>query len=243
MYSPKSKIEKIRLAYSTKKEGNMSFRYGSIDEVKNNRNVFLQKANIEPKDCVYMKVQDSDGISVVGREQCGAGMESLDSSILADALITRTRGIYLLLTIADCLPVVIVDPKKEILALAHCGWKSVDCLLPSTVIKKITSMYSSNPQDIHIVIGPSIKKDSYYIHSQRMMSAHMQPFVTQSKDGGCFIDLVGSVVSQCMRYGVPKGNIDVDPIDTAIDTRFFSHYRDSRNGLPEQRFMCSVGME
>jgi copper oxidase (laccase) domain-containing protein len=72
-------------------------------------------------------------------------------------------------------------------------------------------------------MGPSIKKDSYLLE--------------EYPNG---YDLTGENIKQLLLKGVREENIIVDPTDTATDTNFFSHYRESRKKENEGRFLTTT---
>lgn len=80
-----------------------------------------------------------------------------DSDIVGyDGLITDKKGIALVTFYADCTPVYLFDPVKEIIASVHSGWRSAYKQIATKCVKKMHSMFKSDPSDIEVVIGPSL---------------------------------------------------------------------------------------
>ncbi len=228
--------------FSSVEDGNMSFLWGEEEEVLKNRENFLQKLAVDPKKCAVMSVWDEN---IIGEVTCDTSMGiGKEKSIKADALITQEKGIALFLLTADCLPIVLFDPIKEIVALVHAGWKSTDARLCARVIEALGKQYGSKPADIIVGIGPGIHKESYvFTNNTREYSSEWDSFLKYVPGGGVAVDIVGYNVKQLLGAGIPRGNIEVSEIDTGSDTRFFSHHRAKKTGEKEGRFATVVMMK
>lgn len=81
----------------------------------------------------------------------------------ADAILTNKKGLALLMRFADCVPILLFDPNKKIVGIAHAGWKGT---IQKVVAKTVLSMkkyYGSKPEDILAGIGPSIAGHHYEV--------------------------------------------------------------------------------
>jgi polyphenol oxidase len=81
----------------------------------------------------------------------------------ADAILTQKENITLAMRFADCVPVLLYDPKINIIALIHSGWIGTVDKIVTDVIKMMKDVYNSNPENILAGIGPSIGPDHYLI--------------------------------------------------------------------------------
>ena len=221
---------------STKEDGNLSLRLESPEVVFPRREAFLAKYGIRSEDCVFIDTEHGDKIVHVGISDKG-------KSISTEALITKDPNVVLYLLTADCFPVTFYDSKKQILALAHMGWRPTDKLLATKVIEEMKSVYDSKPEDIQIFIGPGIHKESYkFIDSVQKQIPAWSDFLTDSPDGETQIDILGYIQEQVIRSGVLQEHVDISPIDTATSAKYFSHYRSVRTGEAEGRFATIFGM-
>lgn len=235
------KIKSLVHGFSTKQEGNVSLFFGLHKEVNQNQEKSLKKLNISPNDCITMTLQHGINIEIVDHTFKKRGMFRKDA-VLADALITKEKGTFLFLFVADCLPIIFYDPEQEIVALAHLGWKGTDQELSKKVISKLVAL-GSNPKNILVGIGPGIHKESYKkINPEQKGKKEWEKFLQDLPDDQTSIDIVGYNVQQIIESGIPKENIEVSDIDTATSSDFFSHYRSKRIGEPEGRFAAIVGM-
>jgi polyphenol oxidase len=83
-----------------------------------------------------------------------------------DALATKRPGLLLGVRTADCSPVLVVDPKKRVVAAIHAGWRGT---LARIVVKTIGQMqmeFKSNPKDLLAAIGPTIGGCCYEVGTE-----------------------------------------------------------------------------
>jgi polyphenol oxidase len=107
---------------------------------------------------------------VAARQVHGTNIEVIDESALAqatertpmlfvpaaDALVTSLTGVGLLIKIADCQAVFLVDPGRKLIANIHCGWRgSVQGLL-GKVVRLLQDRFQCRPEDLLATISPSL---------------------------------------------------------------------------------------
>lgn len=80
-----------------------------------------------------------------------------------DGLITNKKGIALSTYHADCVPIYFYDKVKEVIALAHAGWKGTLNNISKEIIKNMIKDFNCNIEDISVAIGPSIGPCCYEI--------------------------------------------------------------------------------
>ena len=73
-----------------------------------------------------------------------------------DALVTRMHGIGLLIKIADCQAVFLVDPVREVIANVHCGWRGNVKNIIGKVVRFLEVEFGSRPSDLLATISPSL---------------------------------------------------------------------------------------
>ena len=86
--------------------------------------------------------------------------------IRADALLTANPEVTLFMRFADCTPVLLFDPNKKVVGIAHAGWQGTVKRAASNLVRGFTHLFGSNPGDIQAVIGPSIGPDHYEVGHQ-----------------------------------------------------------------------------
>lgn len=81
----------------------------------------------------------------------------------ADAILTDHREITLFMRFADCVPVFLFDPVKQVAGIVHAGWRGTVDRAAAAAVDRMVSQYGSRPADLIAGIGPSICVDHYEI--------------------------------------------------------------------------------
>ena len=165
----------------------------------------------------------------------------------ADALVTRTDGIAIGVTAADCGPILFVDPNARVIGAAHAGWKgALTGVLESTIgaMEKL----GADRGGIVAAIGPMIRQHSYEVGSEfveRFLDAdagNAMFFLPGERDGHSMFDLAGFIRMRLENAGVLM--IDDVGIDTYSDERFFSYRRSVHRKEPDYgRHVHAIALE
>jgi YfiH family protein len=116
---------------------------------------------------VWCRQVHSDGVAAVGEADAGRGAAEEASVVLdADAMVTDTPGLPLCVKVADCVPVVIVDPERGALGLAHAGWGGTVARICSRTVAAMGERYGCEPGALHAAIGPSIGPAGYEVGAE-----------------------------------------------------------------------------
>lgn len=83
----------------------------------------------------------------------------------ADGILTDKKDITLFMRFADCVPILLADPKKNVIGIVHAGWQGTASKISSKATEKMQAVYGSNPKDILAGIGPSICPSCYQVGS------------------------------------------------------------------------------
>jgi YfiH family protein len=158
-------------------------------------------------------------VRVVDERDLGA------DDVHADAMITAARGMALTLRFADCIPVLFHDRRRDVVGIAHAGWKGVaNGVLPATV-RAMRDAFGCDPADVTAGIGPSIGPQKFEVGpdvAAEIQRAVDEPVVRETPDARPHVDLWRAARRQLHDAGV--GNIEVAGICTASHTHeWFSH--------------------
>ena len=154
----------------------------------------------------------------------------------ADALVTRTEGLAIGVTAADCGPILFVDPIARVIGAAHAGWKgALTGVLESTVgaMEKL----GADRAGIVAAIGPLIRQHSYEVGNEfvgRFLDADAENalfFIPAAREGHAMFDLAGFIRKRLENAGVLM--IDDVGVDTYSDERFFSYRRSVHRQEPD----------
>jgi len=145
----------------------------------------------------------------------------------ADAVITNQKNLPIAVLTADCVPILICDNKKRIVAAIHAGWKGAFKGIIDKVIKFMVKKGCSL-KNITAVIGPSISVKNYEVKDD-----FMKKFIKKDKkslkyfkieNNKLYFDLSQYVYSQILQNKIK--NIDTIKLDTFdIKNKFFSARR------------------
>jgi YfiH family protein len=165
----------------------------------------------------------------------------------ADAIVTRTEGLSIGVTAADCGPILFVDPNARVIGAAHAGWKgALTGVLESTVaaMEKLGAERSG----IVAAIGPLIRQHSYEVGSEfveRFIAADSENalfFIPSTREGHAMFDLAGFIRMRLENAGVLM--IDDLGVDTYADDRFFSYRRSVHRKEPDYgRHVHAIALE
>ena len=109
---------------------------------------------VEISGMVMANQKHTDQVSVVKKEDAGYGIIRPHGEDYADAMITAQTGIMLCIHTADCVPVVLFDPVKRVIGIAHSGWVGSSKHIAGKTLKKMIDEYHSRPEDVICAIGP-----------------------------------------------------------------------------------------
>lgn len=223
-------------AFSTKEAGDFGAGSKVDDEIIKKRINWLKKFNIDSTNVITLPLAGGTDVFV---------LKSIDQKFpdQFDSAITNLKNLYFVLIVADCLPVIIYDSKKEVLGLVHAGWRGLDGGIIGKTIDEMVKVYEISPQDLVVGIGPSIHKNSYIKDSlfKEKVSAKLNKYIFQVAENKFQIDLIFAAVDEMASCGVEKSNIEVSNQDT-FSNNYFSHHRAKTKKEPEDRNLAVVGL-
>jgi YfiH family protein len=158
-----------------------------------------------------------------------------------DALITDQTGLLLTVTVADCAPVLVFDPRQGAVAAIHAGWRGTAAGIVEKTMRELTNRFGSRPVDCYAYIGTCIDECAYEVDAD--VADHF-PRPHKRWDGDrhkFYLDLKGANRSQLLDAGVPAVQIGLSPYSTVVDNRdYFSHRRENgRTG----RSLAAIAMK
>jgi purine-nucleoside/S-methyl-5'-thioadenosine phosphorylase / adenosine deaminase len=80
-----------------------------------------------------------------------------------DALITQEPGVLLSVRAADCMPVLLADPRRRAVAAIHAGWRGALAGIVKIAVGEMIRIFDSHPDDLLAAIGPSIRACCYEV--------------------------------------------------------------------------------
>jgi YfiH family protein len=89
--------------------------------------------------------------------------KSSDAPLAGDGLITATPGLLLAVLTADCLPVILVDPKQRAVGIFHAGWRGTLKRIVEKGVGEMHRHFGTRSRDIKAAIGPGIRGCCYQV--------------------------------------------------------------------------------
>ena len=153
--------------------------------------------------------------------------------LFGDGLITNARHLAIGILTADCAPILFFEPKKNIIAAAHVGWKGAYKKIGKKMINYFKKK-GSKLGDIFVVIGPCISQNNYEIKNN-----FREKFLKQNPKNKkhfkiiknkIYFDLKGYIFKQLKNAGI--NNIEIIKKDTFNPkNNFFSARRSLKKKL------------
>jgi YfiH family protein len=131
---------------------------------------------------------------------------------------TATAGLMLYVTVADCVPIYLVDPVARVVALLHAGWRGVAGRILERGVEILSHNANVNSADIVMHCGISICYNCYEVGSEVIDALRL---VSDGR-GKAQADLPAILADQARGLGIPQ--VSSSPLCSAHDRdRFFSH--------------------
>lgn len=145
----------------------------------------------------------------------------------ADAIISDQKGLTLFMRFADCVPILLFDPYKEVIGIAHAGWKGTVTKIIENTIDAMFRSYGCIANDLIAGIGPSIAAHHYQIGPEVIREVKQEFDINAagfliSENGKTYFDLWKANQKLLENKGVQQ--IEVSNLCTACNTTdWFSH--------------------
>jgi YfiH family protein len=126
-------------------------------QVAENRRRIAAAIGFEAEAVVACQQVHSATIQSVSAVDRGRGAhDHSDAFPATDGLITNVPGIPLMVMVADCIPVLIADPVRRVVAALHAGWRGTQQQIVTQALVRMQQEFGCHPADIQIAIGGGI---------------------------------------------------------------------------------------
>lgn len=223
---------------------NLNFNVGdAVDNVKENFKRFADAIDVDYSSLVYSHQTHTVNVMEADSSMSLMGIERERSYENIDGLITNEKGVCLVTSYADCVPIYLVDTTNKAIGLAHSGWRGTVGNIIKSTLKLMQEKYNTSPLDIIACIGPSICKDCYEV-SEDVIEEFKKKYspveieqIAEKKpytEGKYLLNLHKACEINLLNEGVLKENIALPDICTCCNSeRLFSHRasKGKRGGL------------
>ena len=164
-----------------------------------------------------------------------------------DALITKARGVALVMSSADCVPLMLYDPAREVIALVHAGWRGTARGIVAATVDAMRERFGCRPADIRAGMGPSIGACCYEVSEEvrrffrgecefeimptreryRNLVRESAVFTIRELPGrnSLRLDIWQTHRNQLLMAGLSPEHIESSQICTSCESRHFYSYR------------------
>ena len=148
-----------------------------------------------------------------------------------DALITNQIKTAIGVFTADCVPVILVDITKGVIAAVHSGWKGTKALIVSKTIERLQEKFGCSARDIRVYIGPHIGGCCYEVSKELVEQFTSEDIYSNIKiSDNNKLDLEKCILAQLKQKGIKEENINTTNTCTACNNQYELHsYRFSLN--------------
>ena len=147
--------------------------------------------------------------------------------VVADAVITRKKGVLIGIHVADCVPILLYDKKKSLVGAVHAGWRGTASQILKNTIKAMQEGFHSSIKDVLIAIGPSIRQCCYEVGEEVKHAVYNvtgEGSYYRRQNGKYFIDLSSANRIQALSMGIQEENIyQSDECTFCNPDRFYSY--------------------
>ncbi|MFL6450273.1 MAG: peptidoglycan editing factor PgeF [Bryobacteraceae bacterium] len=144
-----------------------------------------------------------------------------------DALFTDEIGRAVGVRTADCVPILLLDPRKRVVSAVHAGWRGTAAQIVSHTIQKLHEGFCSEPSDLLAAIGPCVRQCCYEVGPEVAAEFSAAYKAKNSRDDKWNLDIAAVNRQQMLESGMLPGRIfdlEACTVDRAED--FFSYRRE-----------------
>ncbi len=136
-----------------------TFNFG-LDKNEENRkesfNIIAKTFNVNEEDIIKAKQTHTDNVLEIKNQELNLND--------IDGLITSKQDKVLTISFADCIDLMIYDPKEKVIANVHSGWKGTTKKIAQKTVYKMIKDYNCKPKNIICCIGPALRKDHFLVN-------------------------------------------------------------------------------
>jgi YfiH family protein len=182
---------------------------------------------------------------------------------VADIAVAADDSRAIAVQAADCVPLLIADRRRGVVAAAHAGWRGLALAVPGVVVDALVRTFGSSPRDLVAAIGPSVGACCYEVGpdvrqafdsaafspqelerwflsspATRPGNASMPGLPAETRPGHAYFDGWASARDQLVKAGLAEERVFTARLCTASHSRLVCSYR--RDGLMSGRIAGAI---
>lgn len=149
-----------------------------------------------------------------------------------DGLITDQPGVALLIKYADCTPVVLYDPVKQVQASVHSGWRGTVQRISIQAINKMVNEFGCDRNNILAFLGPSIDQDNYEVGSEVYEAFHEfenRDDFFEPKGDKYHMSMLDANLDILVEAGIKAENIEIERTSTYTSPHLHSSRQEGKD--------------
>jgi hypothetical protein len=140
-----------------------------------------------------------------------------------DGLLTRVPGLPLAVTVADCMPLILVAPGA--VAVAHAGWRGTAEGMARHALLELCRVAKVPPQAVVVHLGPCIRACCYAVGPE--VAERFPATAVERRAGALHLDLAAAARAQLTAAGLPAAAlVDLGECTCCHAEWYYSHRRD-----------------
>ena len=195
------------------------------DDVVSNRTRAAAAFGVPLASLVFAQQVHGNTATHVTVGDAGRGIAAFENALPAtDAVVTTTPAVTLVILVADCVPIALVDPAAHVLAAVHAGWRGTAAGVVTAALRTM-ARYGAQPERVRAFLGPAVAPDRYEV-GREVVDALAHAVVPAPLDAAVVrpnvrVDLVAANRQQLTAAGLRPEHV-LDSGTTTADPSFFS---------------------
>ena len=175
--------------------------------------------------------------------------EAVEALYGVDAVVTNQQGVFLCVTTADCVPILLYDKGQGAIAAIHAGWKGTVGRIVENCLREMERQYGTSAGDLIVGMGPAISQQHYEVGDELVEAFREEGFdlsdravsYRESCTGKWHIDLTEINRRELIRLGVPESQVEISGLCTFENRELFFSAR--RQTIHSGRMLTGIKLE
>jgi len=211
--------------------------------IVNNRQEILKALQRESKtslDFIVANQTHSNHIQIIKKNMTLGWKSNSDTVKDCDALITNLSNVVLTILTADCVPILLYDPNRKVVAAIHAGRKGTQKRIVEKTVAKMVAKFACDVADIRAGIAPSIGQCCYEVGKDVAKHFYDHTKVCKKRNSKYMLDLPEINKEQLLNSGIKEIHIEMSDICTSCHATHYFSYRKEKGCTG--RFMSMIAL-
>ena len=207
----------------------------SPEFVKTNRDILVGLLPQKPKELVIPRQTHSTCVRVISSPSSLCELDEVD------AVVTNLPGYCMCISTADCIPILLYDTNRQVVAAVHAGWRGTVGRIVEKTLDTMEACFGTKGKDVVACIGPGISLEAFEVGDE-VYRAFEEAGFEMSRISRRYtkwhLDLWEANRLQLLAHGVDENRIEVASVCTYHQCDDFFSAR--RLGIRSGRILSGV---